>query len=93
MALRFRKAIKVAPGLSLNLGKKSASVRVGGKGFGHTVGTAGRSTSAGIPGTGLGITTRHRNAKSEASAGGGSAIVGLLVLVAIGAALWMFWPR
>lgn len=58
MAIRFRKTIKLAPGLKLNIGKKSASVRMGGKNLGYTVGTKGRTTSASIPGTGLGVTSR-----------------------------------
>lgn len=32
--MRFRKRVKIAPGLSLNVGKKSVGVRVGGRGYG-----------------------------------------------------------
>ena len=54
MSLRFRKSFKVAPGVKLNLNKKSASVTFGGKGFHHTLNSSGRkTTSVGIPGTGL----------------------------------------
>lgn len=54
MSLRFRKSFKVAPGVKLNLNKKSASVTFGGKGFHHTINSSGRkTTSVGIPGTGL----------------------------------------
>ncbi|RUW19297.1 DUF4236 domain-containing protein [Mesorhizobium sp. M1E.F.Ca.ET.041.01.1.1] len=53
MAFRFRRTVKIAPGLKLNIGKKSASVRVGGRGFGLTSGTTGSRISAGLPGTGL----------------------------------------
>lgn len=58
MALRFRKSMKIAPGLTLNLGKKSASVRVGGKGAGFTMGTAGSRATVGAPGSGLSYTKR-----------------------------------
>jgi hypothetical protein len=58
MAIRFRRSIKIAPGVRLNLGKKSASVRIGGTNAGYTVGTKGRTASASIPGTGLGVTSR-----------------------------------
>lgn len=71
MAIRFRKSVKIAPGLKLNIGKKSASVRIGGKNVGYTVGTKGRTASASIPGTGLGVTSR---------AGGGSDINWLSVI-------------
>lgn len=54
MGLRFRKSLKVAPGVKLNLNKKSASVTFGGKGAHYTVNSKGKKTvSAGIPGTGI----------------------------------------
>ena len=37
MGLRFRKSIKIAPGIKINLNKKSTSVTFGGKGLHHTV--------------------------------------------------------
>lgn len=61
MAIRFRKSIKIAPGVRLNLGKKSASVSVGVKGFRRSFSTTGRqTTSVGIPGTGLYATETTR---------------------------------
>lgn len=57
MGLNFRKSIKIAPGVKLNLGKKSASVSVGTKGARFTTSTTGRKTaSVGLPGTGLSYT-------------------------------------
>ena len=57
MAIRFRKSIKIAPGVKVNLNKKSAGITVGGKGVHYTVNTSGtRTASAGIPGTGLYVT-------------------------------------
>lgn len=82
MAIRFRKSVKLAPGVRLNLGKKSASVRVGGKGLGYTTGTKGKTVSASVPGTGLGYSKKLPKSKSN----GGS--VGLLsVLLAVGVLL------
>ena len=40
MGLRFRRSIKIAPGIRVNLNKKSASVTFGPKGLKHTVSTA-----------------------------------------------------
>lgn len=58
MGLRFRKSFKIAPGVRVNLNKKSASVSFGPKGLKHTVSTTGKShTTVGIPGTGLSYTT------------------------------------
>ena len=64
MGLRFRKSFKVAPGVKVNLNKKSTSVTFGGKGVHKTYSSSGkRTTSVGIPGTGAYYTT---------SSGGGS---------------------
>lgn len=69
MGLRFRKSIKVAPGVRVNLGKKSASVSVGGKGARYTVSSTGRRTSSvGIPGTGLSYVETHTAGKKQGSA-------------------------
>lgn len=58
MSFRFRRSFKIAPGIRLNVGRKSLSVRAGVKGFGLTSGTAGSRISGGIPGTGLSYTKR-----------------------------------
>ena len=63
MAFRFRRTHKIAPGLKLNVGNKSLSVRAGGRGFGLTSGTAGSRVSAGLPGTGLSYTKKLRGKK------------------------------
>ena len=58
MGFRFRRSFKIAPGVRVNLNKKSASVSFGTKGLKHTVSTTGKShTTVGIPGTGLSYTT------------------------------------
>lgn len=60
MGFRFRKSFKIAPGVRLNVGKKSASVSFGGKGVRHTISSTGRRTSSiGIPGSGLYYTKSH----------------------------------
>lgn len=53
MALRFRRTLKIAPGVRINLTGKGISARVGPRGLGATVGTSGTTLSAGIPGSGL----------------------------------------
>lgn len=58
MVFRFRKSIKLAPGVKLNLNKKSTGITFGGKGFHYTVNSKGKRTaSVGIPGTGLSYST------------------------------------
>ena len=57
MGLRFRKSIKIAPGVKINFNKKSSSVTFGGKGVHYTMNSKGKKTaSVGIPGTGLSYT-------------------------------------
>lgn len=54
MGVRFRKSVKIAPGVKLNVGKSSAGVSFGGKGSHLSMNTSGRiTTSAGVPGTGV----------------------------------------
>lgn len=54
MGFRFRKSIKIAPGVRLNVGKKSVGISAGTKGARVSVNSSGRVTkSVGIPGTGL----------------------------------------
>jgi hypothetical protein len=50
---RFRRSIKLFPGVRWNIGKKSTSLSVGPRGAHVTMGTAGSRTAVGIPGTGL----------------------------------------
>lgn len=58
MGLRFRKSIKLLPGVRLNLNKKSTSISFGGRGARYTVSSTGKKTaSVGIPGTGLSYST------------------------------------
>lgn len=58
MGLRFRKSIKLGKHTRLSLNKKSFGVSFGGKGARFTLNSKGRRTSTfGIPGTGLSYTT------------------------------------
>lgn len=45
MGIRFRKSFKVAPGVRLNVGKKSSSVSFGGNGFSTSISTSGGKRS------------------------------------------------
>lgn len=74
MGFRFRKSVKIAPGVRLNFGKKSTSVSLGGKGARFTINNKGKKTASfGIPGTGLYYTesvggTKKRKDKSNMAA-------------------------
>ena len=82
MGFRFHKSIKIAPGLKLNLNKKSVSLTAGTKGAHYTVSSTGRKTaSVGIPGTGLSYSTSSGGKKSKSKKKNAFAkIIGIIVL-------------
>ena len=67
MGLRFRRTLKIAPGLRLNFNKNSVGLSIGPRGAKYTINSSGRRTaSAGIPGSGLYYTESVGGGKSEA---------------------------
>ena len=68
MGWRFRKSVKIAPGVRVNFGKKSTSVSVGGKGYRKTFSSTGKTTTTvGIPGTGLSYSTTENTKKKQSA--------------------------
>lgn len=68
MGLRFKKSIKIAPGVKINFNKNSVSATVGSKGAHYTANSKGKTTSTvGIPGTGLSYSTSSSGGKSKKS--------------------------
>ena len=54
VGLRFRKSFKITPGVRLNVSNKSTGISFGGKGLRYSLNSFGsRTSSIGIPGTGL----------------------------------------
>jgi hypothetical protein len=63
--LRFRKSIKLGPGVRLNVGKRGAGVSAGVRGARYSVHSSGRRTaSVGIPGTGVGYVSSRSGMRS-----------------------------
>lgn len=58
MGLRFRRSIKLAPGLRLNVGLRGMSMTVGPRGASMNFGRRGVHQNLGIPGTGLSVRRR-----------------------------------
>jgi hypothetical protein len=56
--MRFRKSIKIAPGLKINLSKSGISSTIGGKGLSVNTGSKGAYLNTGIPGTGISNRTK-----------------------------------
>ncbi len=57
MPWRFRRSVKVLPGVKLNFSKSGVSTTVGGRGFKKTYGHGQERTTFGLPGTGVSYTT------------------------------------
>lgn len=53
MGFRFRRSVKIAPGLRLNFGKRGVSVSAGPRGAMINVGRRGTRLTTSIPGTGI----------------------------------------
>jgi uncharacterized protein DUF4236 len=53
MPIRFRRTLKIAPGVKLNFSKSGVSTTVGPKGFHFTFGKRGVRRTVSIPGTGV----------------------------------------
>ncbi|MFC3168708.1 DUF4236 domain-containing protein [Paracoccus fontiphilus] len=66
MGLRFRKRVKIAPGISLNFSKSGISANVGPRGANLSIGKKGTYLNSGIPGTGLSARTRLTGPKQRA---------------------------
>lgn len=93
MGLNFRKSIKIADGVKLNIGKRSAGVSVGGKYAGASFNSrSGARVRASLPGTGLSYTKslnsvgkkskRKSKAKSSSKKNISTILTVLVVIVA-----------
>jgi hypothetical protein len=56
MGFRFRRSIRILPGLRLNIGKRGVSTSIGGRGAHITIGHGKVRETVGLPGTGLSYT-------------------------------------
>ena len=66
MPFRFRKRIRLLPGVWLNVGKSGVSTSVGGKGITVNLGKRGTRTTVSVPGTGLSYTNTTGSARKPA---------------------------
>jgi hypothetical protein len=53
MGLRILRRFGVLPGVTLNIGKRNASISLGERGAHFTIGTRGTTETVGLPGTGV----------------------------------------
>jgi hypothetical protein len=90
MGFRFRRTVRLLPGLRLNPSKSGVSASIGTRGAWLTLGRNGTRTTVGIPGTGISYTTTssaHQQADAPAPPARASAgwLVILLMMLAIAA--------
>lgn len=78
MALRFRKSIKILPGVSLNLSRSGVSASVGPRGAKVNIGKRGARATVGIPGTGLSVSQKLSSPSSSSIAPAAPAAPGLI---------------
>lgn len=72
MGLRFRRSIRVLPGIRINLSRSGLSTSVGVRGAHVTVGHGKVRETVGVPGSGVSYTTMD-STRSEANSAPGSA--------------------
>ena len=87
MGFRFRRSVRIMPGLRLNFGKRGVSVSAGPRGAKVTVGPTGTRATVGIPGTGIsytekigGKTRRRRSETTSHTTGSGTGVLGWFVV-------------
>ncbi len=80
MGFRFYRRIRIAPGVSLNVGKTGASVSVGPRGAKMTFGKKGTRASVGLPGTGV----RYEKRFTNGTDGGGNVPISMILTVIFG---------
>jgi Protein of unknown function (DUF4236) len=68
MGFRFRRSVRILPGVKINLSGSGTSVSLGGRGFHYTIGPKGTRVTAGIPGTGMSWTEYSPHSKVRPTA-------------------------
>ena len=69
MGFKFRKRIKIAPGLSINISKSGVSTSIGGKGSTINIGKKGVTATNSLPGTGISHSQKLFSTSSSSSGG------------------------
>lgn len=99
MAFRFRRRIKVAPGVHLNLGKNGVSTSIGTRGASISMGPNGTYLNTSIPGTGIynrqkivgSSNTNNMHNKTNQNNGCLSTIGGVFLFLLVGSCCLLFY--
>lgn len=66
MGLRFRKSVRLLPGVRLNISKQGlSSLSIGGRGLTYNIGRKGTRGTVGLPGSGLSYSHYEKHATAE----------------------------
>ncbi|MCQ4267391.1 DUF4236 domain-containing protein [Stutzerimonas degradans] len=90
MAIRFRKSIKIAPGVRLNVSKSGISTSVGGKGATANFSKRGTRVTVGIPGSGLSASKLY-SSRGPASADASGGLSGKAVMIVVAVVVFVIW--
>ena len=92
MSLRYRKSLKLLPGVRVNLSKSGISTTIGPKGASVNIGKKGTYLNTGVPGTGLYDRTKisaPQPRPARSSNAGPALYVVLIMVVVIGLVLML----
>jgi hypothetical protein len=95
MGFRFRRTVRLLPGLRLNLSKSGVSASVGTRGAWFTFGRNGTRATVGLPGTGISYSTtnstkeRQNVGKPSSRAWARWLLVLLLILAIVAGISWL----
>ena len=92
MGFRFRRRLRVLPGVSLNLSKSGVSASIGGRGATLNLNERGVQSTVGLPGSGLSYRSARRPWGYAGQSGGAgmAPAIGVLILLAILVAIAVF---
>lgn len=92
MGFRFRKTMKILPGLRLNITKNGPnSLSVGGRGMTFNLGKKGTRTTVGAPGTGMSYSDYQKYEGGTEGQGDGKSINLWPILFAIACIAYSFY--
>ena len=91
MSFRFRRSVRLAPGIRLNFSRSGVSTTFGGRGMSVNMGRRGTFLNAGIPGTGIHARSRvGGRGRSAALGSAGNELAGCFGCGGVGLLLLMF---
>lgn len=87
MGFRFRRSVKIAPGVRLNFSRSGVSTSIGGPGATVNLSKRGARGTVGLPGTGLSYSAPLSGQGAPQPAGGSSSGLGCAILAGLGVLL------